>query len=202
MVADNPLLAVRNSSWKGWLVSIAILSKLKAQTSACGGGGAGAGETEAARGAEQHISHRGEPQAEPVGAHAVRRGAIGEQVEQAFLDAVLHLAALAVEVLVEIPGVICPDGERGGAEARIGLAAGPFRLPTTRRSRPRLSRVDRMKSAKRRAGALLRSLSASVPASAPATRPRSAPPPPPHRPPRRCSPGAAAPPRRWRPLQT
>ena len=43
-------------------------------------------------------------------------------------DAVLHLAALAVEVLVQTTGVIFPGGERGDDEARIGLAVGPCLL--------------------------------------------------------------------------
>ena len=60
-------------------------------------------QADAAQGAEQHIGHRGEPQAELVGAHGRGRGAVGEQVELALLDAVLHLAARAVDLLVEMP---------------------------------------------------------------------------------------------------
>ena len=62
-------------------------------------------QADPAQRAEQHIGHRGEPQAQLVGAHGGRRGAVGEQVELAFLDAVLHLAAGAVDPLVEAAGV-------------------------------------------------------------------------------------------------
>ena len=104
------------------------LEKFEAQASARGDGEAGVGEAEAAQSAEQHIGHRLDPQAESVRAHAVRRGAVGEQVELALLDAVLHLAALAGQVLVQAPGVIFPGSERGDDETRIGLAVGPFGL--------------------------------------------------------------------------
>jgi hypothetical protein len=43
--------------------------------------------------AEQDISERGKPQAYLVGPHSCRRGAVGEQIELAVLDPVLHLAA-------------------------------------------------------------------------------------------------------------
>jgi len=39
------------------------------------------------------LGHRGEPQAQLVGAHGVGRGAVGVEVELTLLDAVLHLAA-------------------------------------------------------------------------------------------------------------
>jgi hypothetical protein len=45
--------------------------------------------------ADQHISHRREPQPQLVAAHRLGQGAVGEQVELAFLDAVFHLAARA-----------------------------------------------------------------------------------------------------------
>ena len=54
---------------------------------------------------EQHVGERGEPQAQLVGAHGRGRGAIGEQVELLLLDPVLHLAAGAVDLLVEGAGV-------------------------------------------------------------------------------------------------
>ena len=62
-------------------------------------------EADAARRADQHIGHWGEPQAQLVGAHSVRRGAVGIEVELTFLDAVLHLAAGAVELFVEVAGL-------------------------------------------------------------------------------------------------
>ena len=58
---------------------------------------------------EQHIGHRGEPEPQLVGAHGGGRGAVGEQVALALLDAVLHLAAGAVDLLIE--------------EAAVGLGA-------------------------------------------------------------------------------
>ena len=56
----------------------------------------GAGEADAAQRRDEHVGHRGEPQPQLVGAHGGGAGAIGEEVELAFLDAVLHLAAGAV----------------------------------------------------------------------------------------------------------
>ena len=127
-------------------------------------------EADATQGAEQHIGHRGEPQAELVGPHGGGRGAVGEEVELAFLDAVLHLAAGAVEVLVEVRAI----GRRRSSEVttKRGLAS-PWvhsALATTRRRRLQLSRVVHMKSLKRRADlpvcwlclGLLRRSSASI----------------------------------------
>jgi hypothetical protein len=50
------------------------------------------------------------------------------EVELAFLDAVLHLAAGAVEILVELPRLDLAPRQRGDDEARISFAAGPFGL--------------------------------------------------------------------------
>jgi len=86
------------------------------------------GQPDATQGAEQHVSHRGKPQAELVGLHGRGRGAVGEQVELAFLDAVLHVAARAVGLLVEVPRACLAALERGDDEARIGLAAGHLGL--------------------------------------------------------------------------
>src|SRR5260370_16366568 len=85
-------------------------------------------EAEAAQSFEQHISHRGEPQAKLVGPHGGGRRAVGEEIELAFLDAVLHLAAGAIAVLVEHSGVGALLAERGHDEARIGLALGVLAL--------------------------------------------------------------------------
>ena len=73
-------------------------------------------------------TRRGEPEPELVGAHCRGRGAVGEQVALAFLDPVLHLAAGAVDLLVEEAAVGLGSFERGDDEARIGLALRPLRL--------------------------------------------------------------------------
>src|SRR5687767_710206 len=61
-----------------------------------------------------------EPQAELVGAHGCRGGAIGEQIELLLLDAVLDLTAGAVDVLVKCAGVDRAGRQRGDDEARVG----------------------------------------------------------------------------------
>ena len=88
-------------------------------------------EADAAQGADQDIGHRGKPQTQLVGAHRVGRGTVGIKVELALLDAVFHLAAGAVELLVEVAGLVLLACQRGDDKARIGLAAGP--LPPWRR---------------------------------------------------------------------
>src|SRR3954452_86108 len=77
---------------------------------------------------EQHVGKRGEPQAQLIGPHGGGRGAVCEQVQLAFLDTVLHLAAGAVDPLVQPPGVDLDRWQRGDDEARIGLALSPFSL--------------------------------------------------------------------------
>src|SRR5205823_13616831 len=44
------------------------------------------------------------------------------------LDPVLHLAARAVELFVEVAGLVLLARQRGDDKPRIGLAFGPFRL--------------------------------------------------------------------------
>jgi hypothetical protein len=44
------------------------------------------------------------------------------------LNAVFHLAAGAVELLVEVAGLVLLARQRGEDKARIGLASGPFRV--------------------------------------------------------------------------
>lgn len=63
------------------------------------------GQSDPSQGAEQDIGHGGEPEAQLVGAHGSRRGPVGEQVELAFLDPVFHVAARAVDRLVERTGL-------------------------------------------------------------------------------------------------
>ncbi len=88
----------------------------------------GVGKADAAQRAEQHVGHRGEPQAQLVGAHGIGGGAVGEQIELAFLDAVFHLATSAVDRLVEIFSAPVFFPQRGDDEARVGFIAGPLRL--------------------------------------------------------------------------
>src|SRR5260370_35481 len=106
----------------------ADLEELEADRAAGGMGELCRLEAEAAHSFEEHISHRGEPQAKLVGRHGGGRRAVGEEIELAFLDAVLHLAAGAIAVLVEHAGVGALLAERGHDEARIGLALGVLGL--------------------------------------------------------------------------
>src|SRR4029077_10607468 len=52
----------------------------------------------------------------------------GIEIELALLDAVFHLAAGAIELLVEVASLVSFARQRGDDKARIGFAAGPFRL--------------------------------------------------------------------------
>ncbi len=61
-----------------------------------------------------------------VGAHGVGRAAVGEEVELAFLDAVLHVASGAVEFFVEGPPVDGGRVQRGDEEARVGTTREPL----------------------------------------------------------------------------
>jgi hypothetical protein len=85
-------------------------------------------ESDAAQCADQDIGHRREEQPQLVGPHRPGRGAVGEEIELALLDAVFHLAAGAVDLLVEVAGVVLRARQRGNDKARIGLALGPLRL--------------------------------------------------------------------------
>src|SRR6516162_8246633 len=75
---------------------------------------------------------RPRPVPSPVGlvvsAHGRGRGAVGEQVELAFLDAVFHVAAGAIDLLVEVAGLMLAASQRGDDKTRVGLAAGPLGL--------------------------------------------------------------------------
>src|ERR1700730_12835701 len=86
------------------------------------------GESNTAQRANQDVGHRGEPQAQLIGAHRLGRGAVGKQVELALFDAVLHVTAGAVELLVEMPALMLIARQRGDDEAGVGLAAGPLGL--------------------------------------------------------------------------
>ena len=79
-------------------------------------------KTDTPQRAEQHIGHRSEPQPQLVGPHGLSRGTVSVEVELALLDPVLHVAARAVDVLVELPRARLAALERCDDEARIGLA--------------------------------------------------------------------------------
>ena len=77
------------------------LEELEADGAAGGVGEGGFSESDAPQCAHEYVGHRSEPQAQLVGPHGRRRGAVGVEVELTFLDAVLHVAAGAVDVLIE-----------------------------------------------------------------------------------------------------
>src|SRR3981189_2103245 len=104
------------------------LEELEADGAAGGAGKCGVGESDAPHRTDQHIGHRGEPQAQLVGPHGLSRGAVGVEIELAFLDPVLHVAPGAVNVLIELTCASLAAPERGDDEARIGLALRPLRL--------------------------------------------------------------------------
>src|SRR5439155_24177212 len=104
------------------------LEQLEAERAAGRFGKLGVRKADATQHAEQDIARGREPQAELIGAHRGGRGAVGEQIELALLDAVLHFATGAVDHLVETLSADLAGLERGDDEARIGLAAGELRL--------------------------------------------------------------------------
>ena len=65
----------------------------------------------------QRVGERGEHQAQPIGEELVATRPGAEQIELGFLDAVLCLAALAVEPVVKVGG---RQVEVGDDEARVG----------------------------------------------------------------------------------
>jgi len=70
------------------------------------------------------------------------------KIELAFLDAVFHVTARAVNFSAEILRLALASLQRGNDEARLGFAGGELNsaLPTTRRSRLQLSSVVHRKS--------------------------------------------------------
>ena len=77
----------------------------------------------------EHGGERREPQAELVRRHRCRRGAVGEEVELLLFDPVLHLAAGAVDPLVEGLGVDRPPFQRGDDKPRVGALGQVLGLP-------------------------------------------------------------------------
>src|ERR1700722_17068611 len=56
------------------------------------------------------------------------RGAVGIEVELAFLDPVLHVTARAVDLLVQVLGLTLVASERVDHETGIGFSLGPLGL--------------------------------------------------------------------------
>src|SRR3954463_3736953 len=106
----------------------ADLEQLQPDAAATGPGELGEGQANPTQCTEQHVGKRGKPQAQLIGPHGGCRGAVSEQVQLAFLDPVLHLAAGTVDPLIQPPGVDLGGCQRGDDEAWIGRARAPFGL--------------------------------------------------------------------------
>src|SRR4051794_6103184 len=115
-------------------------------------------EPDPAQGTKQHVSHRREPQPELVGSHGPARGPVSEQVGLALLYAVPHVAAGAIDLLVEMARSGLLRLERGDHEARVAFALRPLGLrdhPAP--ARPRVQRrPEEVLEAPRRPAARLR----------------------------------------------
>src|SRR5512132_3313305 len=79
----------------------ADFEELRADRAAGGGREPGMGQADPAQRAYQHVGERREPKAQLVGAHRRGAGAVGEEIELALLDPVLHVAASAIQLFVE-----------------------------------------------------------------------------------------------------
>src|SRR5512144_1672740 len=86
-------------------------------------------EADPAQGRHQHVGERREPQAKLVRRHGCGRRAVGEEIELLLLDAVLHLAAGAVDLLVEGLRVDHLTFQRGDDEPRVGAPGQVLGLP-------------------------------------------------------------------------
>src|SRR6202008_139400 len=104
------------------------LEELETNDAAGGIGKLAVVETDTSHRAQQNIGHRMKPQPQLIGAHGGGRGAIGIEVELALLDPVLHLAAGAVDLLVEVFGFALDTPQRGHDKARISLVFGELGL--------------------------------------------------------------------------
>jgi len=87
-----------------------------------GAGQAGGLQRSAAQALHQHIGERGHQEPELIGAEGAGGGAIGEQVELLFLDAVFHLPAGTVDLLIEGLSGIVASRQGGDDEAGVGAA--------------------------------------------------------------------------------
>src|SRR5690625_4523509 len=106
----------------------ADLEQLQPQGSAGGGRKLGVRQADPTEGAEQDVGQGREPEAQLIGAHAAGGGAVGKEIELALLDAVFHVAARAIEALIEPASRNLAGLQRGDDEARVGLVAQPLRL--------------------------------------------------------------------------
>src|SRR5262249_58038291 len=59
------------------------------------------------------------------------RGGVGIEIELALLEMVLHIAASAVDLLVEISGRALGAGQRGDDEAGISFTLGELSFPVS-----------------------------------------------------------------------
>ena len=82
----------------------ADLEQLETDGRGNGVGQGGIFQGDAADAVDEDIGEGGEDQAHLVGLVGVRAHAVGEQIELAVLDTVFHVAARAIDVLVEFPG--------------------------------------------------------------------------------------------------
>jgi len=106
----------------------ADLEELAADGCAGGLGKIGSRQGNPAQAVDEDIGHRGEPQAQLVGAEGGGRGTIGKQIELTFLDAVFHLATRAVDLLVEMTRIAFGLRQGGDDEARVCLVLRPLGL--------------------------------------------------------------------------
>lgn len=100
----------------------ADLEELEADRTTGGMGELGEPEADPAQRTQKDIGHGGESQAQLVGTHDGGRCTVREQVGLALLDPVLHLAAGAVDLLVEMARFAFSLPQRCHHEPRIGAA--------------------------------------------------------------------------------
>ncbi len=102
----------------------ADLEELAADGAAGGIGEIGRLQSQPTGTLDQDVSHRGKPQAKLVGRHSGGRGAVCKKVDLTLLDPILHLAAGAIDILVEIAAVTF--GQRRDDKAGVFFAPGPL----------------------------------------------------------------------------
>jgi len=84
---------------------------------------------------------------------------VGEQIEVRFVDPVLHLLARAANRFVKMPSLGPAPTWRGHGKAWTGRTDGPLGLANDVTRAFQLSRIDQVKSRKRRGGLPLASAS-------------------------------------------